>query len=64
MIDWDWECDEDFWKFKEICTAAPILAYADFTKPFKLPEDACVSRLGAILCQNQNGINSVIGYVS
>ena len=51
-------------KFKEICTSAPILAYADFMKPFKLPDDACVSRLGAILYQNQNGINSVIGYVS
>ena len=34
-ITWD-ECEEAFRKLKEICTTTPILAYADFSKPFKL----------------------------
>ena len=31
---WDDECEEAFRKLKEICTSTPILAYADFSKPF------------------------------
>ena len=43
----------------------PILAYADFTKPFKLHTDACGSGLGAILCQtHEDGTDMVIAYTS
>ena len=43
----------------------PILAYADFTKPFTLHTDACGSGLGAVLHQaHKDGIDAAIAYVS
>ena len=43
----------------------PILAYTDFTKPFKLHTDACGSGLGAILYQtHENDTDAVIAYAS
>ena len=50
---------------KTLCTTAPILAYADFTKPFKLHTDACGTGLGAVLYQTQeDGTKAVIAYAS
>ena len=48
-IKWDPECQEAFDKIKALCTTTPILAYADFGKPFKLHTDASVLGLGAVL---------------
>ena len=39
-IEWDGECEEVFRYLKDICTSTHILAYADFSKPFKLYTDA------------------------
>ena len=63
-IVWDGECKEAFRKLKEICTSIPILAYANFSKPLKLHTDACTLGFGAILYENWNGVDCIIGYAS
>ena len=50
-IKWDLECQEAFDKLKELCTTTPVLAYANFRRPFKLYTDANVLGLGAVLSQ-------------
>ena len=44
-------CQQAFDDLKTLCTMAPIFAYADFSKPFKLHTDACDTGLGAVLYQ-------------
>ena len=50
-IQWMDECQESFDTLKVLCTSAPILVFADFTKPFKLHTDASTIGLGAVLYQ-------------
>ena len=62
---WDDRCQQSFDDLKHLCTMVPILAYADFTRPFKLHTDAYRSSLGAVLYQTCNdGMDAVIPYVS
>ena len=61
---WTEECQEAFDRLKALCTSAPILAFADFTKPFKLHTDASTTGLGAILYQEQGRKDQVIGYAN
>ena len=49
---------------KELCTSTPILAYVDFGKPFKLHTDASVLSFGAVLYQEQDGVEKFISYAS
>ena len=53
---------EAFVMLKVLCTSAPILAFADFTKLFKLHTDASTVGLGAVLYQEQDGKERVIMY--
>ena len=53
LVEWTPECQDAFEKLKTLCTEAPVLAYPNFTKPFKLHIDACDRGLGAILYQDQ-----------
>ena len=64
-VHWTEECQEAFDKLKEICSSTPILAYADYTKPFKLHTDASEKGLGAVLYQTQeDGSDRVIAFAS
>ena len=45
-IKWDSRCQQTFDDLKKLCTMAPILLYADFTKPLKLHTDTCGTGLG------------------
>ena len=45
-IKWDSRFQQAFDDLKKLCTTTPILAYANFTKPFKLHTDACGTGLG------------------
>ena len=65
LVEWTPECQDAFEKLKSLCTEAPVLAYPDFTKPFKLHIDACDRGLGAILYQDQpSGQEKPISFAS
>ena len=63
-IQWMDECQKAFDLLKVLCTSAPILAFADFTKPFKLHAEASTIGLGAVLYKEQDGKDRVIAHVS
>ena len=64
-IKWDSKYQQAFDDLKTLCTTAPILAYANFTKLFKLHTDACGTSLGAVLYQTrEDGTEAVIAYAS
>ncbi len=44
----------------EKLTSPPVLAYADYSKPFVLHTDASGDGLGAVLYQEQDGIEHVL----
>lgn len=48
---WTPKCQEAFDKLKEMLSSAPILAYPDFSKRFRLQPDACQFSIGAVLSQ-------------
>ena len=64
-IKWDSKCQQAFDDLKTLCTMAPILACANFSKPCKLHTDACGTGLGAVLYQTwEDGTKAVIAYAS
>ena len=64
-IKWDSKCQQAFDDLKTLCTMAPILVHANFTKPFKLHTDTCGTGLGAVLYQTkEDGTKAVIAYAS
>ena len=52
-VDWSNDSGQAFSKLKELCSQTPILAYTDYTKPFKLHTDTCGLGLMVILYQTQ-----------
>ena len=65
LVEWNEECQEAFNKLKQLCSQTPILAYANYKKPFKLHTDASENGLGAVLYQKQDdGTDHVIAYAS
>ena len=65
LVEWNEECQEAFNRLKQLCNQTPILAYANYKKPFKLHTDASENGLGAVLYQKQDdGMDCVIAYAS
>ena len=59
------EQEQAFQQLKEACTKTPVLAYANYKKPFRLNTDASELGLGSVLYQRQeDGIFCVIAYAS
>ena len=63
-VRWDHACQEAFDKLKELYTSAPILAYADFKKPFRMHTDASILSFEAVLYQEQDVVEKVVSYAS
>ena len=42
----------------------PVIAYTVYSKPLKLHTDASCTGLGAVLYQNQEGMDRVVAYAS
>ena len=57
---WTEECTQAFQELKALLLREPIVAYPDFTVPFRLYTDASNIGLGAILAQQQDGRERVI----
>ena len=61
---WGPKHQEAFDSLKEAMTTAPVLGYADYTKPFILETDASHDGLSAILSQEQDGKLRVLAFAS
>lgn len=61
---WTERCERSFTELKRMFTSAPILAFADFTKPFVLEIDASHQGLGAVLSQEKDGKLRPVSYAS
>ena len=61
---WDEEKQTAFDVLKDRLTTSPILAYPGFNLHFKLHTDASQKGIGAVLYQEQSGIERVIAYAS
>ena len=63
---WQWGPAQQsaFDTVKEKLSSPPVLSYADFAKPFVVHTDASLDGLGAVLYQEQNGMERVIAYAS
>lgn len=61
---WTEACHAAFDILKDKITSAPILGFADFTKPFIVETDASSQGLGAVLYQHQGETKRVIAFAS
>ena len=53
------EAKDTFETLKQICLEAPVLAFADFIKPFLLETDMSKLALGAVLPQNRPMVDTI-----
>ena len=65
-VPWEWGPAQQsaFNTIIDKLTSPPVLAYADFSKPFTVTTDASSDGLGAVLYQEQDGHERVIAYAS
>ena len=64
-VDWLPKHQESFERLKELSSGSPVLAYADYKKPFKVYTDVSEKGLGAVLAQRQeDGSEPAIAFAS
>ena len=64
-VDWTDKCQTAFELLKETCINTPVLAYANYKKPFCLNTDVSEKGLSTVLYQQQDdGTFRVIAYAS
>ena len=61
---WNDHCEQAFETLKQELVSAPVLKYADFSKPFVLEIDASHQGLGAVLSQEVDGKRRPIAFAS
>ncbi|KAK7906944.1 hypothetical protein WMY93_015556 [Mugilogobius chulae] len=61
---WTPACQQAFEELIQKLTTAPVLAFADPSKPYILHTDASSTGLGAVLYQEHDGHNRVVAYAS
>ena len=61
---WSNDCENAFQTLKRLLVTAPVLGFADFTKPFVLEIDASHAGLGAVLSQDHDGKLRPIAFAS
>ena len=61
---WTHECQDAFTQLKLSLSAAPVLHHPDTSKPYKLFTDASQTAIGAILTQEEDGIDRPIAFLS
>jgi len=64
VFHWGQTEQEAFEQLIHRCCTAPVLAYADYNKPFIVHTDASKDGLGAVLYQVQDGIERAVAYAS
>ena len=61
LVEWTAECQQ---AYEQLCSQTPILAYANYKKPFKLHTDASENGLGAVLyLEQEDGTDHVMDIV-
>ena len=63
-FEWGPSQQKAFEELIELCSTTPVLAFADYTKPFILHTDASMDGLGAVLYQEQEGKERVLAFAS
>ena len=61
---WNQDCEQAFVTLKHKLTTAPVLKFPSFDHEFILDTDASAKGLGAVLSQQINGSEQVVGYAS
>jgi len=61
---WNQDCEQAFVTLKDKLTTAPVLKFPSFDHEFILDADASAKGLGAVLSQQINGSEQVVGYAS
>ncbi|XP_063438199.1 uncharacterized protein LOC134719148 [Mytilus trossulus] len=61
---WDKEQEDAFQELRHHLSNPPVLGFPEYQNPFELHTDACLTGLGAVLYQLQEGKKRVIAYAS